>query len=132
VRVAARASALSPVAHAVEDGGAVCGARPKGSWRLTKRLPVNCPTCLLRLSMPRFALCELPQARARSMRVHVRQLGERGFKPRGGPDTLTICGQQPAWDTGIVRSRSELGGSEVCARCRNGFPARLDAANAVR
>lgn len=132
MRVAARASALSLIAHAVEDGGAVCGSRPRGKWLLTKRLPVNCPSCLLTLSAPRFATCEIPAARARSMRVHVRQIGERGFKPRGGIETLTLCGQVPAWDLELVQAQAELAGSDVCGRCRSGFPKALDSANAVR
>lgn len=116
MRVAARARALSPVVHAVEDGGAVCGARPAGVWRLASRWPVTCASCLLSLSTRRFALCEVAQVSGRSRAIHVRSIGDRGFRPRDGVDTRTLCGQQPSWDLEMVVPSSPVP-PETCGRC---------------
>jgi hypothetical protein len=126
VILAARASALSLVAHAVEDAGAVCGARPQGRWRLTERIPVNCPRCLLRLSVPRFALCRIPVPSRRNDVLHVRLVGGKGFKPRGALDTNTLCGRSPMLDERLLSPREHLDRSEVCPRCIVALPAASD------
>lgn len=111
MRVAARARKLTPIVHAVEDGGAVCGARPAGEWRLSSVLPVNCPSCLLELAAPRLAVCEVVEVHARSR--HLRVVGERGFKPREGIETRTFCGRIPSIDLELVR----VVPVDVCAGC---------------
>jgi hypothetical protein len=120
MRVAARASRLSVVVHAVEDGGAVCGARPRGDWRLSSLLPVNCPQCLLELVGTRYAYCETMSV---PRLVHVREIGAAGFKPRDPIDTRTLCGQVPVWDTNLVRVAPP---SSVCVRCRAALDSRRD------
>jgi hypothetical protein len=130
--LAARASKLSVVVHAVEGNGlGVCGARAQSQWRLSSRLPVTCPTCLLRMSRPRLAICGVPADNRREP-LHLRLLSDKGFKPRAGPDTLTVCGRLPGWDEALVRGTLVRPDIELCRRCRNAAPSALDAANAVR
>lgn len=120
MRVAARGSFLSLAVHAVEDAGAVCGARPRdGRWRLSTKLPVSCPRCLLTLGGHRLAVCEtmgMPRA------LHLRMIGERGYKPREGIETRTLCGQLAVYDVGLLEGKPD---AEVCARCANVLAAGL-------
>lgn len=114
----ARASRLSLVAHAVDATGALCGARPQGRWRLTARLPVNCPRCLLRLAQPRWALCESPAAWANAP-VHVRQVGHEGVSLSGNAaGAKTLCGLLVGWDLRELETLETVRGlSHVCAVC---------------
>lgn len=135
--VAARTSPLTLVAHALEDAGAVCGARPKnGRWHVTERIPVNCPRCLLRLAVPRFALCRIPVPAGRQDVFHVRLVGPRGFRPRNGIDTHTLCGRQPHLDERLLSPAEHLDRSECCPRCLTALPSasegRFDLSHSVR
>lgn len=114
----ARTSALSLVAHAVDSTGALCGARPSGRWRLSSRLPVNCPRCLMRLAAPRWALCESPGQHAH-LAVHVRKVGHEGIAFSGNPTgAKTLCGLVVGWDDRELESLETLRElREVCPRC---------------
>lgn len=132
--LAARARQLTLTVHAVEGGGvAVCGARADGRWRLSSRLPITCPTCLLRLGSPRLAVCGTPSPRLREP-LHLRVLSRQGFSPRGGPDTVTVCGRPAGWDVRLVGGRVVVPreGESLCRRCLHGAAAALDASNGVR
>lgn len=120
--VAARASGLSPFAHAVDDTGALCGARPQGKWRMVKRMPVNCPRCLLRMGAERYALCEVPTASTRSP-IHIRRVGMEGVSKSGSSmGAMTLCNLGVGWDLSELRSSAELEGpasylQRFCSPC---------------
>jgi hypothetical protein len=118
VTLAARAHPLSPVVHAVEPPGALCGARPsKGRWRRTTRLPINCPRCLLALGRPRFAVCQTPSSVGPHR--HLRRVGPEGIT--SGRDRavglVTLCGAVVGWDVSPVREAHKTD-PYVCPVCR--------------
>lgn len=115
----------------------MCGARPEkgGRWRVTARIPVNCPRCLLRLSVPRLALCRIPVPARRNDQLHIRLVGTKGFKPKGPIDTRTLCGRVVMLDEALLETRP-LGQESVCPRCLTALPqasdGRFDKSHAVR
>lgn len=124
----ARAHSWSPVAHLVDDGGALCGARPGPDWLLSQVMPANCPRCLIAQSRPRYALCEalLP---GDTYRLHIRRVGTDGLTMRGigyyngkadlPPLRLTLCKATVQWDVTTVRPLKR--GESLCEPCRRAF-----------
>lgn len=117
--IAARVGPLSPFVHAVDDGGALCGARPRGGWRMSRFLPINCPACLLEMSKERYAFCETPVATSMS-RLHIRQLGPDGLRRGGVGQAQTLCGKPVGWDVELVAD-FDAADERVCAACRVRF-----------
>lgn len=113
----ARTSALSLFAHAVDDAGALCGARPKrGRWRRSEILPVNCPKCLVELSRERLATCETPTGGV--SRRHIRRVGPEGICTKGSfLRAKTLCGNVAGWDLKSL-SPADLEDSRCCRDCR--------------
>jgi hypothetical protein len=98
VTLAARASRLSLVVHAVEDAGALCGAAPRPRWRGTTLIPVNCPRCLLEAGRERWAVCQSPGP-AGDDTLHIREVGPEGIRKSGRPiGRQTLCGLPAGWD----------------------------------
>ena len=96
--LAARASRLSIVVHAVEDDGALCGAEPRPSWRGSTLIPVNCPRCLLELHRERYAVCGVPGTAAPDQ-LHIRAVGVEGVRKAGRTIARqTLCGLPAGWD----------------------------------
>jgi hypothetical protein len=115
--LAARAWRWSPVVHAVDGGGALCGARPRaGRWTANTRIPINCPRCLYELSRPRYAFCQSPSA-ARAPR-HIRVLGPEGLQLRSSSGSFrTLCGMAAGWDIARVEKTPAPGNPSVCRSC---------------
>lgn len=117
---AARTHRLSPVAHVVDDLGALCGARPAPKWVLTRWLPVNCPRCLISLARPRYAFCESPTASTTS-RMHIRVVGPEGLSLSGNAGgARTLCGQPVGWDleAEVPALMAATEDRETCGQCR--------------
>jgi hypothetical protein len=126
--LAARASLLTPVVHAVDDGGALCGSEPRPRWRRSTVLPVNCPACLVRMSTDRYARCGVPGAATDNLE-HVRLLGPEGLRTVGGTiHGRTLCGLPAGWDIAPF-TPADLSGDtrRLCRGCRARYRA-----NAVR
>jgi hypothetical protein len=105
VTLAARASRLTLLVHAVEDAGALCGAAPRPRWRGTTLLPVNCPRCLLEMHRERWAVCGVPGP-ATEDRLHIREVGAEGLRTAGRPiGRTTLCGLPAGWDVAELEPR---------------------------
>jgi hypothetical protein len=105
VTLAARASRLALLVHAVEDAGALCGAAPRPSWRGTTLIPVNCPRCLLEMHRERFAVCGVPGPSTED-RLHIREVGPEGVRMRGRAIArTTLCGLPAGWDVAELEPR---------------------------
>lgn len=119
--IAARPGPLSIVAHAVDDGGALCGATATSKWRPTNRLPINCPRCLFVMATPRFVLCEMPTATSKSV-IHIRKVGPEGIVKAGADHVGTrrsLCSQPIAWDLDAISNADvRRGGNQrLCRLC---------------
>lgn len=114
----ARSHRFSLIVHAIDDSGALCGARPKGGdWIASTRIPLNCPTCLVKSGLPRYAYCELPVAVQPPMR-HIRQVGPEGMSKTGVVGgTRTLCNRVSGWDVSMVAATPAPGTSGLCPSC---------------
>jgi hypothetical protein len=125
VTLAARSSGYSLVVHAVDDAGALCGARPgaggkRGDWRLSRVLPVNCPRCLHALATKRWAICETVTAGSASP-LHIRLVGPEGINTGGhAVRARTLCGMEVGWDLAPLKE-DDLTNRRTCRGCRLSF-----------
>lgn len=133
--LAARRHQLSPIVHAIDDDGAVCGARPwRGRWVQSTVLPITCPKCLWSLER-RFSFCEAARATSSQPLVHIRRLGATGLHRGGGVDTPALCGATVSWDRREEVTPEAVRARVVCASCATAFlesRLRLHLSNAVR
>lgn len=121
--VTARPHRFSPFVHAVDDFGAVCGATPRGVWVPNASLPLTCPKCYLKLSVPRYVFCGSPDVSA-GIRTHVRLVGVEGARRSTGAGSfLTLCGKPAGWDMSPVeKTPAPPGqGDELCRDCVKGL-----------
>jgi hypothetical protein len=120
VTLAARASRLTPVVHAVDDGGALCGAAPRPRWRRSDRLPVNCPRCLRALASERWALCGVPGASGDNT-LHIRRVGPEGLRKGGrSVNQQTLCGLAAGWDVAELEP-AHLADRRLHDACRRAY-----------
>lgn len=114
----ARSHKLSPFVHAVDDAGAVCGARPRRrGWVPNTTLPITCARCLLRLSLPRYVYCGSPSSLDRRT-THIRLVGTEGITKTGGPGELkALCGRATGWDLELVAQTPRPGTAGICPGC---------------
>lgn len=106
--VAARSGVLSLLVHGVDGAGALCGTTPEKKWRVSGRLPISCPRCLLRLGTVRWALCETPTASSAGT-AHIRRVGPEGVDLGGNAaGSSTLCQAPVGWDLEELRSPARL------------------------
>ncbi len=113
--IPARTRSLSPFVHAVDDEGALCGARPAREWVLTTKLPITCPMCLIESGKPRYAVCECPDGKTNSP-LHLRLVGAEGVSKKGGMVVKTLCGKAVGWDVGLFHPPIDR--ELLCPMCR--------------
>lgn len=117
----ARTHKLIPVVHAVDDTGALCGARPRnGRWVPNTKLPVTCPKCMVRMTLPRYTLCLVPSSLTSKRRPlrHIRRVGAEGVMKSSGPVRLeTLCGANASHDLELLERTPTPGDESNCPRC---------------
>jgi hypothetical protein len=65
-----------------------------------------------------YSFCESMTATARSA-WHIRPLTEKGMKPGGGADTLSLCDRNVSWDIEVEITDHHL--SHCCQVCAKKF-----------
>lgn len=115
--LAAKTTRLSLKVHAVDDTGALCGARPRGKWTPATLIPITCPGCLWTMGRRRLAFCVSPEPLL-TRTFHIRLVGPEGisFTARHA-GIRTLCRKpvlQDKWPYEVER----LDDPDLCPSCR--------------
>lgn len=114
----ARRHRLSPFVHVIDDLGSLCGAAPRdGRWIPNTKLPVSCPTCLVKFTAPRYVFCGVPSTDERKV-THIRLVGPEGVTKAGLLSAQTLCHQPAGWDVLDLVGRTPAAGTDgMCTGC---------------
>lgn len=113
----ARRHRLSPFVHVIDDLGSLCGLAPlNGRWVPNTRLPVTCPTCLVKFAMARYVFCGVPESDQRRV-THIRSVGPEGVTKAGLLSAETLCHRPAGWDLELVGDTPLPHADGMCSVC---------------